>query len=92
MCRDQCVERTERSASHHQARLRLEAPASGGDCFWIAVDREQAIVGSERCEDAGRVTASTERGVDVQSRARGGRTDRKRCNGLFDKHRLVLSQ
>jgi hypothetical protein len=92
MCRDQCVERTERSASHHQARLRFEAPASGGNGCRVTVDREQTVACSERLEDAGSVTAATERCVDVQSRLASVRTDRKRSDGLFDKHRLVLSQ
>ncbi len=71
MCRDQCFERAERSASHHQARLRFEAPASGGNGGRVAVEREQTVAAPKRFEDAGCVTAAAKGCVDVQSRRDG---------------------
>src|SRR5690606_13634763 len=50
MCRDQWCERAERSADHHHARLLFEARASGGDGFWIAIDREQPVVRTKALE------------------------------------------
>jgi len=92
MCRDQCRERVERSADHHDTRIRIEAPASGGNCFRIPVEREQTVPWSKGFHDARRMPAAAEGRIDVQAWFSGGRVERESRDCLLDKHRRVPSQ
>src|SRR6202034_3464584 len=76
-------------ATHEvQASLVCKARAAGRNGRGVAVDGHNLPIRAKRLEDASSMTAATECRVDVET----VRSQRKRLERLFDKHRRVLIQ
>ena len=78
----------------NKPRVRMESLPSRCDGLRVAINREQAALGTQPIEDAGCVAAASKRCVDKQvAPLRGrpcGKTEGR--DRLVDKHRCVLIQ